>query len=200
MANLLGSIFQEGKLSGSVLKSLIAGIVIFAGIAGGIYTGMAFSGKGLLGLSPEDLPNNTYLDLGERFPNYTFWNPKDSSKTMVAQLTRQGPTLLVFVSANCGACQTMAGFWKRKEISNLRDDIQIALIYDKNELMSEEGLEAILDLPGSLVLGIDRSGDETDDGISATPTFVALNTHGKIEMIMTGFRRDVGSKFINELL
>ncbi|MCH9032804.1 MAG: hypothetical protein IIB00_11185, partial [candidate division Zixibacteria bacterium] len=86
MANLSGSIFQEGKLSGSVLKSLIAGIVIFAGIAGGIYTGMAFSGKGLLGLSPADLPNNTYLDLGERFPDYTLWNPKDSSEITVAQL------------------------------------------------------------------------------------------------------------------
>ena len=200
MSNLSGSIFQEGKLSGSVLKSLIAGIVIFAGIAGGIYTGMAFSGKGLLGLSPADLPNNTYLDLGERFPDYTLWNPKDSSEITVAQLASQGPVLLVCVSSNCGACRTMAGYWKRKEIANLRDDIQVALVYDKDELMYEGGLDAILDFPGSLVLGIDRSGDETDDGISATPTFVALNTHGKIEMIMTGFRRDVGSKFINELL
>ena len=200
MANSSGSTIQEGKFGGSVLKSLVAGIVIFVGIAGGIYTGMAFSNKGLLGVSPADLPNSSYLDLGEQFPNYTLWNPKDGTETTVAKLVSRGPTLLVFVSSTCGACKTMAGYWKRKEISNLRDDIQIALVYDKDELMSEYGMADILDLPGSLVLGIDRSANKTDDGISATPTFVALNTDGKIEMIMTGFRRDIGSKFLNELL
>lgn len=180
-----------------LVKSIAAGIVIFAGVAGGIYTGMALTRQGS---TPEEMPNNTLLDIGETFPDYALWNPHTNETTSVSALTSRGPTLLIFVSANCGPCHSMAAYWRKKVTSQLREDIQIALVYNNDELVSDDRQVKLLDIPGALTLGADRATQREDDGITSTPTFVALDEQMKISLILTGFRRDLGSDYFNENL
>lgn len=194
--------FDSGRsgLGSFSAKAFVAGIVIFGGIAGGIYTGTALSGGGSGSPSPESLSNNSYLNIGETFPDYALSNQALNLETSISRITANGPALLVFVGAGCGACRTMAAIWKKREIVGLRDDIKIVLIYDSEELMREQEAGELLDIPGALTLGSDRGSQRDDDGILSTPTFIAIDENREIQFVVSGFRRDLGSKYVNEHL
>jgi len=143
------------------LKAIVAGIVIFAGIGGGVYVGLSASGKSAFtGLRPENLQNTTNLNIGDTFPDYTLMDLKSGEQMSVSEMRKRGPLLLAYVSNTCGACESMATFWrKRKVLEKVRGDIQVAMVYDKDDFIENGSEENILDTPGAMSLSASRADE-----------------------------------------
>ena len=180
------------------IKALIAGIVCFCGIAGGIYFGMTASGLGAFQMMPEALPNTSYLSVDDVFPDFDLLEAGAQIPVTVSELASESPTLLVFVSASCGACEQMAAFWRKRTVHELEDSIQIALVYDENDLPNPHG--ELLDIPGARVFSADRASHAAEDGILSTPTFVGLDRSSRVLFVHSGFTPKLDGKVLNALM
>lgn len=181
-----------------LLKSVIALVVVVVGVSLGIIYGSAFSLAGQL--KPEDLTNSTFLEIGDHFPNYKLQQASDGTVHTVEELVSLGPTLFIFASPTCGACQTMLKIWDRRVTPNLRPDIQIVLVFDKSEV-TEDNVTTLTAQPfGARLYMTDRHAQTEEDGIIATPTTIAVDSSNRIKFVATGFVKNVDSDFINRSL
>jgi peroxiredoxin len=181
-----------------ILKSVIVGIVIFVGIAGGIYTGSLLASQKSDQPSADALRNRTFLEIGDSFPDYQFKDVFGGTQTGVSQLAGRGPVLLAFVSRGCDACEHMLSQWRRKVMSQMDKRIQVVLVYAEDEGSPEELREA--PVPGTLVVTTDRKSQKKIDGITSSPVLIGLDPQGKITMIISGFDSNVGSGYFNKHL
>lgn len=165
----------------------------------GVYVGTALSNRSISGnILPINLENSSYLSIDDTFPDYSLLEHKTEVATTISEVVSQGPTLFIFVSSTCGACNTMAVILKNKVVTDLRQEIQIALIYNQDELESLDQSGGLLDVPGAKIFGTNRYEQFDQDGMFATPTLVALNKERKVSFIMTGYSRRIDAEFINE--
>jgi len=184
-----------------IVKAVIACALIFVGVGGGVYVGTAISDRGTpLGISPEILANNSYIKIGDSFPDYELKEYKSESKLKLSSITKQKPALLLFVSSGCGACVMMASSIRNRVLPDLRKDIKVILIYDSIELEYIENDSVLLNIPGSSVYGALRKEQIEQDGMFSTPAIVAINPNREIKFIMTGFNPKINAEFINENL
>lgn len=181
-----------------VVKWLAAGVVIFAGIAGGVYTGYTRALHNSRENEATATRNETYLDVGDPFPACKLYHPATAQETTVPQIVARGPAIMLYLSYACGACEAMAGYWTRKVVPELRDDIQIVCVYD-DRVWQPAQTEAAPFSRG-IIMTADREAQKDMDGISATPTLVAVDTQGIIRLVCTGFDRSVNSDVLNALL
>jgi hypothetical protein len=158
---------------------------------------MAFSRRSSSGPSPESLHNATYLELGDKFPDYPAQTLPEGTPTTLQALVSGRRTLLIFTTLGCDACEAMMKHWRRTEFGKLDADIQVILVYSLEE---ESRIQDNEDLPGAKRVITDRSAQRGSDGIFATPTIVALDGDGKIVSILTGFDRGASGSFFNKLL
>jgi len=182
-----------------VVKWLVAGGILFAALAGGIYTGLSATPHRAQ-TTPESLQHPALLDLGDRFPDYELVDPVAHTRTTVAALTAEGPVLLLFVSESCNICRNLGRYWRKKVVPALRDDIQLALVFDVGDWSGTLDSTGDLFLPGARIFTTDREAQRGDDGIVGTPILVGLGTDSRIRFISPGFNREVGSEFINAYL
>lgn len=181
-----------------VLKAIVSALVIFAGVAGGIYTGLAL--RGTARVNPEGLLNSTYLSIGERFPDYELWDTDAGENKNISDVVRDAPAVLLFLSQQCGACRTMLTHWQKRVIPTLRQDIRIILIYDDVKPPSDESLVYPDIVRRAIVATTNRTEQRDDDGIVGTPTLVALDNHMTIRFIVSGFDRQIDSEFMGRHL
>ncbi len=184
-----------------IAKAIIACVLIFVGVGGGIYVGTAFSNRAMPGgITPDILNNDSYLKIGETFPDYEFFPHNSDSRIKLSSITNQNPALLLFVSSGCGACVSMASSIRNRVLPDLREDIDLILIYDIIELENIENDSVLLDIPGSSVYGAVRKEQIEQDGMFATPAMVAIDSDREIKFIMTGFNPKIDAEFINDNL
>lgn len=184
-----------------IVKAIIASVLIFVGVGGGIYVGTAFSNRSIFNdTSPGGLSNNSYLEIGSKFPDYTLVDHKTGQELSISNLTVQKPTLLFFLSTSCDVCYKLSDYVKSSIIPNLRDDIQIAIIFDSTEIANVKSIPDALIFPGSKIFVTDRRSQNLDDGINIMPSVVGLYVDRKIRFIMSGYNRKINAGFINEIL
>lgn len=183
-----------------IVKSAIAVVAISLGVAIGIYTGAAFTGSNIGGLTADQLPNNSLIEIGETFPDYTFSEISSGKEIKLSQITAKGPAVLIFVSSTCKPCQIMATYWNKKVVRGLREDIQIVLVFDEDEVESSGYQEDHLAIEGAMIVKANRFDQSTIDGITSTPSFAAIDKEQKVRFITSGFRKDIDSEFINDYL
>lgn len=182
------------------LQLIALGLVIFGGIAGGMYVGSAWSLQARV-LTPESARNDSFYDLGEVFPNHKLRDVRSRQDVHVRDLAAQGPLLLVYARQDCNYCRLMIEYWKRKVVSALRSDIQIVMVYAEEDFIP--GDESHLELSNLIqcrTVTTEREIQEEEDGINATPTVVGIGTDSRIQFIISGFDREVSSAFINRHL
>lgn len=191
---------KSNKSLAHPLQFLALGFVIFAGIAGGMYVGTAWSHR-FRDLTPESAQNDSFYELGEEIPNYKLWDVNTREDLHVRDLLARGPALLVFVREDCDYCKLMMEFWKRKVVSDLRSDIQIVLVYDDKDFSPEvTGSYKLGNLVRGRIVTTDREAQHEEDGIIATPTVIGVGTDSRIQFVVSGFNRDVSFAFINQNL
>lgn len=196
---LVSSLSQGGAIRHFIVKAIIAGVLIFLGVGGGVYVGTALSNRGIFkDTSPGGFSNNSYLEIGTKFPDYTLVDHETGQETSVAKLAAQKPTLLLFVSSACGACMTMVAYLRDNIIDNLDREPQIIMIYNSEQLDYMEDNSLLLDIPGSRIFGTNRHEQIQQDGIYVTPTLVGLDSDREIKFVMTGFSRKLNAEFINK--
>ncbi len=179
-------------------KVLVAGVIIFAGVAGGSYVGGKLRSNVSHELSPESLRNDTALNPGETFPPFGVVLQNADENTNIQDLVIGRPVVLAFVHPECDPCKEMAVFWEKRIVNSLRDEIQLVFIIGKGDSLSPEA-EYVFDIPGAIVCHAE--GPETAvTGIHATPTLVALDEAGVIAWISTGYSRRINGAFVNKHL
>ena len=189
---------QDGSTSFRhfMLKCVFAGIVIFVGIAGGIYAGSLLASQGQNGPSADALRNRTFLEIGDSFPDYQLKDVFGGTQTSVSQLAGRGPVLLAFISRGCDACEHMLSQWRRKVMGQMDKRIQVVLVYAEDEGSPEELREA--PVSGTLVVTTDRKSQKKIDGITSSPVLIGLDHNSKITTIISGFDSNVGSEYLNK--
>lgn len=180
------------------IKAAVAIVVIILGVAGGILSSDAVTRQ--RAIDPQVLANQSFLEVGDLFPDYELQLEGDKSTVSVSDLLTRGPAILVFVSDQCNACDVFGNQWQKRVMPRLRKDIQVVLIYDADEakISTSQPLPSLL--PGSVVASTDRATQKSEDGITATPTVVALDQGGRLRFIVTGYDRRVDGEFINDNL
>ncbi len=181
-------------------KTLISGVVVFAGVAGGIYTGTSLISGSDRELSPVKLKNDSLLDPGDSFPPYELTIQPSRQQTSVRQLALGKPTILAFVSPDCDPCITLAAVWKKRIAGVLRDDIQLILIFGENEFEYGDDYGGVFDIPEALVCCADHVAQRAKTGIYSKPTLVALDEEGVIVWVSSGYSSKIDGDFINEYL
>ena len=190
---------QGGAMRHFIAKAIIACVLIFVGVGGGVYVGTALSNSGIIGSNSAGvLTNTSYLEIGDTFPDYAVVDYETGQELSISVISNQKPTLLLFVSSACGACMTMAAYMRDKIIDDLDREIQIVMIYNLEELEYMEDNSILLNIPGSRIVGTNRHEQIQQDGIYVTPTLVALDSESEIKFIMTGFSRKLNAQIINE--
>jgi len=182
----------------SPLGAFGAALIIFIGVSGGIYTGFALTQA----KSPrtKDLRNATYVSLGDAFPDYDLLSVEDSTATRLSAIASHGPTILLFVNQECGACEVMSGFWNRKVLPKLDTAIQVILILDGATWSPHQTGSARLFEPRSRAMLTDRSEQWEIDGIRATPTLVGLDSRLKVKIVLSGFDERVTADLLNRIM
>lgn len=184
---------------GFVGKWLVAGLILFAAIAGGIYTGLS-AGPRTPEITRESLQNPAYLALGDRFPDYALYEPLGEKTISVSALAAQGPTLLIFVSETCNICQALGRYWRKMVVPGLREDIQLILVFDQEDWTGTLASDHPLLLLGARIFTTERAAQREEDGMVGTPIVVGLGPNAEIRFISPGLNRQVGSEFINKYL
>lgn len=190
----------NGLSSPKLLQYLVAGVIGCAAIAAGIYLGFSSAMESASGKRLLHSLNHSYLDIGDPVPDYELWDAESQRKTSVKQLTEGRPALLLFVSTSCGACHSMSDYWATKVVPLLSKDIVWLTIYDAGD-WNGDSASAVEDrlFPMATVMTADRDEQEKKDGITSTPTLVAVKADGQIALIATGFSREVSGEFLNGL-
>ena len=177
-------------------KWVIAGVIIFGGIAGGVYTGMALTGHEPWQPSQKAMTNQTLLEIGEEFPDYMLTDASDSTQLSISDLCERGPVLLTFVSRTCNACGMINTYWTKKVALGVDPSIQLTWVYNEYEGPPQE--EDIQPPPQVRIVTTERSSQLATDGIVATPTLIGLGQDRRILFILYGFDKNVDEKYINE--
>ena len=94
----------------------------------------------------------------------------------------------------------MGRYWRKMVVSELRADIQLALVFDMDGWTGTLDTTSNLFFPGVRIFTTDRQAQREDDGIAGTPILVGLGRNSEIRFISPGFNRQVGSEFINKHL
>lgn len=180
------------------VRYLLAGVVAFVAIAGGIYVGMTTAVRTATSERAMTSLNRSFLIVGDSLPDYTFWDVESREKVSSIAITGSHYTLFLFVSRSCGACITMSEFWNERVIPTLRRDILLVAVYDDSDWYSDSTRRNTdLSFPTARVVTMDRPAYEDIDGITATPTLVAVGASGRIVLVATGFHPAVGAEFLN---
>lgn len=184
-----------------IVKAIIASVLIFLGVGGGIYVGTALSNRGTpLGISPGMLTNSSYLKRNEKFPDYKLTEYKSENEVSITTLTRESPTLLFFLSTSCDACYQLASFVRNAVAGNLHDDIQIVLIFDVGDLTDSTYYPDSLIIPNARTFITERRAQILEDGLNVMPSVVGLDNENVIKFIMSGYNRMINADFINRYL
>lgn len=182
------------------LRWLFAGVVAFFALAGGTYVGYSKAFQDGFASQQVAALNRSLLDLGDKFPNYELFRVDSGTETTVSQLLSDGPVLLIFMSRTCPACEMMEAYWAKKVVPNLRTDIQLVCVYGDDEWPGADTLGIGAPFGRALVTTTTWEDQKEADGMTATPTLVALDATGTIRLLATGFSRTVSSDLVNELL
>jgi thioredoxin-related protein len=183
----------------SIVKYFLLTILIFAGVASGVYVGQSLSNKvDNSEITPESIVNESYFELGDRFPDYDLRTAGiDSSHTLISDLVSRGPLLIIFASPHCDACEKFSAELNHKIVKSLDPDIQLIQIYDVEQ---SQYIVKINEIERSVVFFTNRRQQITTDGIYVTPTLVALDQNQNIKIVMTGFNRLINAELINEYI
>lgn len=183
-----------------LLMAVVTTVVLVVGVGAGTYLGFATSGV-KIGTTPKEyLQNNSYLKLGDSFPDYEMTNIDTGVRTTVSSLYRSGPIVMVFVEPGCNACNLLSDAWKGSLLKEIDRNIQVAIVYDSEAVENEQTHDFLYDWPRASRLSSNRSSQLDIDGIFATPTIVGLDENGSVQFISTGFDVRVDANFINHYL
>ena len=184
-----------------IVKAIIGSFLVFVGVGAGVYVGTAISDRGTpLGIPPEILANNSYIRIGDSFPDYELKEYNSNSTTTVANLARQGPTMLLFLSTTCNACYQLADFFQNTLVRDLDENIQLVLIFDELAMAKVSAFPDSLKIPNSRIFVTDRTAQILKDGINVMPSVVGLDKQNKVKFVMTGYNRKINARFINDNL
>ncbi len=189
---------QDTINSRFIIKWVIAAVIICAGVGGGIYAGFALSNEGYGLPSEQVMKNTTYLEIGQQFPDYELKDYASGETIKVSDLGKKGSALLVFVSSHCSACEMMNTYWERRIVNHLDKDIQLIWVYDAMEEESK-GFDSTA-LPSARVVTTVRAKQMSNDGITATPTFVGITSDRSIALVLNGFDKNIDADFFNDRL
>ncbi|PWB76082.1 hypothetical protein C3F09_01175 [candidate division GN15 bacterium] len=118
----LSTIFQT-----TYCKIVTGAILAFAGIAGGIYTGLA------LGDKPDKMPERTAssevqpflaFKVGDLFP-LEYYTSITGSTGKFGDLLKDRESIVLMVSLDCPPCQQLLRFWKTNMQSRLKAGVQV---------------------------------------------------------------------------
>jgi thiol-disulfide isomerase/thioredoxin len=185
---------------GRVGRYLLAGAIVFASILGATYLGFSLAMR--TSWSDQQLRslNRSYLDVGDHIPDYEVFDVSTRQKTTLRSLMGNRPALLLFVSTTCGPCQAMSDYWDRKVLSTLKSEIAVFALFDDSDWFSDSTRShSNHPFKNAKVLTIDRDAYKDFDGITTTPTLVAIASDGRVKLVATGFSRKVGSDVLNDV-
>ena len=180
-----------------VLRSVIAGIIGAVALAAGIYAGNAFSGT-RSNYSPESLTNDSFLEIGDDFPNYALTDVATKDTVDVSTVTATYGAILVFADGSCGACEFMFQFWEHRVLPQLAERIRIVVIYDAADSDTGAFAKVRTHLPSAQIMVTQRLSQNQSDGIFQTPTLVAVDRLRKIRFLSTGFDRKISAAFLTK--
>lgn len=182
---------QQGeRLPHFFLRWGVAGLIGFAAVAGGIYTGNAVS-LPVDNFSPKSLTNDSFLEIGDRFPDYSLIDVSSGDTVRVSTIVADEGALLVFADASCGVCEYMFQYWERKVMPKLRTGTNVVVVYDSADLDTSAFSGAREHLPSARIAVADRQSQSESDGVFQTPTLIAIDNHSRIKFVCTGFDRRV---------
>ena len=192
---------QQGneRLSRVFLRWGVAGIIAVVAVAGGVYTGNALSLKAD-SLSPNSLTNDSFLDVGDQFPDYSLVDISNGDTVRVSEMASSHGALLVFADASCGVCEYMFQYWGRKVMPKLAEGTRVVVIFDSGDTDTSAFSGARQHLSSAVVATTDRHSQSESDGVFQTPTLIAIDRHNRIKFVCTGFDRRVTADFLNNTL
>lgn len=199
--NSISNVSQDKKLRNIIIRALLFSVLVFAGVTAGVYVGTALSNRPApFEITPEVLDNDSYLKIGDKFPNFDLIAFETKEKTSLGELNTQSLLLLVFVSPSCEMCHHFVPYLSHNIINKLRPDIHAFTIIDSNDIFEPASVMDSLLVDGVPCFLTDRSSQRLEDGISAIPSIVGIGKDMKIKFLMTGYNNLLNADFINKYL